>query len=869
MRIVIDLQACQTPDSRHRGIGRYAMELAKGLIRVADRHEIVVLANEAFPDSLEEIRGEVCGLSDRVRFSTYALARLEDYHGEQRRRIQALNDRLLNWQYARHSPDVLHVASVFEGWVTGAAHVSGRLADLSAVCTSATLYDLIPLLFKERYLAAAVEPAYLRNLAVFDQVDVVHAISESARRDAITHLGLDPDRVVNIRGAASERFRVLPPFDAEARRALLGRWGIRDGFLMYTGGIDYRKNIEGLIQAYAMLPERLKQRAQLAVVCSATEAQKAEMLRHAQRAGIADGRVVMTGFVTDEELVALYNLCELFVFPSLYEGFGLPVLEAMKCGRCVAAANRSSLPELVSDPRALFDPHEPADIARVVTSLLDNDDARREIAETGTMRARGFTWEACANTMLAGLEASVKRRQAAGALVPALGRRPRIAYFSPLPDRRSGIADYSAQLLPVLSRHQDIDAFVDDYRPTHARSVASLPVFSAGAFAARRARYDSVVYHFGNSEFHVYMYDVALEHPGVLVMHDFFMSGLLYFMGSRRGDSTLLEREIAYSHGVEGESAVRAYRAGERTLDSLIYDFPANRRLLERAKGVVFHSRYSANLFRTTYPDLWRIPVAVVPLFAPMMEVDVSERHRIRKELGIGDDELLLASFGMIAATKQNDLLLEALAEPRLARIPALRVAFVGELPSGEYGRRFRDLVKRSPHRARLRITGYASESDYERYLLACDLMVSLRTRSRGETSGGLFRALGAGVPCVVSDQATFAELPRDVVRHVAPDSVPALADALVALLGDAPLRRSIGEAARRYAESELNPARVAEGYAIAVSRFLGLDRAASPDALVEGLALLASDFDVRRDAMEEAARIASRTLGSAAQSRG
>jgi len=196
-------------------------------------------------------------------------------------------------------------------------------------------------------------------------------------------------------------------------------------------------------------------------------------------------------------------------------------------------------------------------------------------------------------------------------------------------------------------------------------------------------------------------------------------------------------------------------------------------------------------------------------------------------------------------------------------------VAFVGEPPSGEYGRRFRDLVKRSPHRARLRITGYASESDYERYLLACDLMVSLRTRSRGETSGGLFRALGAGVPCVVSDQATFAELPRDVVRHVVPDSVPALADALLELLGDSTLRRCIGDAARRYAESELNPAHVAEGYAVAVSRFLGLDRAASTDALVEGLAIASSDFDVGKDALGAAAVIASRMSGSSPRSPG
>jgi glycosyltransferase involved in cell wall biosynthesis len=837
------------------------MELAKGLIRVAGRHELVVLANEAYPESIGEIRDEVCALSDRVRFATYALADLEGAHGEQRRRIQALNDRLLNWHYARVAPDVVHVSSVFEGWVTGAAHVSTRLADLSAVCTSATLYDLIPYLFKDRYLSAAVEAAYLRNLAVFDQVDVVHAISESARRDAIAHLGLDPDRIVNIRGAASDHFRVLAPLEERARRDLLARWDIEDRFLMYTGGIDYRKNIEGLIDAYAMLPERLTRRVQLAVVCRATEEQKADMLRHARRAGVADGRVVMTGFVTDDELVALYNLCELFVFPSLYEGFGLPVLEAMKCGRCVAAANRSSLPELVTDPRALFDPYEPADIARVVTALLDDDGVRREIAEAGAVRARAFTWDACAAAMLEGIENATARRRQGGAIAHSYGRRPRIAYFSPLPDRRSGIADYSAHLLPLLSRYQDIDAFVDGYQPAHPRSLVPLPVLDAADYPSRRSRYDTAVYHFGNSEFHVYMYDLALEHPGILVMHDFFLSGMLQFMASRRGDPSLLEREILYSHGREGEEAVRAHRAGQRTLESLIYDFPANRRLLERARGIVFHSAYSADLFRSTYPDLWRIPVAIVPHFAQATDIVAADRRRIRRELGVADDDVLIASFGYIAPTKQSELLIEALSDPRLARIRHLHVHLVGELTEGEYGRLVRDLVRRSPHRDRIRITGYVSETDYQRHLVACDVVVSLRTRSRGETSGALHRALGAGVPCIVSDRATLAELPRDIVRHVAPDSVPALAESLGDLIGDPALRARLGAAARRHADSTLGPERIAEGYAIAINRFIGLARAVSGTGLAEGLAIAESDFGAAPAALRQAANIVSRAL--------
>ena len=144
-------------------------------------------------------------------------------------------------------------------------------------------------------------------------------------------------------------------------RATLPR--IRPGFLLYVGGVDYRKNIEGTIRGYAELPESVRDAHQLVIACriAGSCARLERSLR--PELGISPRDLLLTGFVTDEQLAALYRSCELFIFPSLYEGAGLPILEAMSCGAPVAASRTTSVPELLGDLEATFDPADPADIA--------------------------------------------------------------------------------------------------------------------------------------------------------------------------------------------------------------------------------------------------------------------------------------------------------------------------------------------------------------------------------------------------------------------------------------------------------------------------------------------------------------------------
>src|SRR5262249_27008344 len=164
-----------------------------------------------------------------------------------------------------------------------------------------------------------------------------------------------------ISAAADARFRPLRLNDC-AIQALRQRYGLTRPFLMYTGGIDLRKNIEGLISAYAHLPAAVRKAHQLAVVCSASKESIGTLTRHAKGQGLCADELVMTGFVPDDDLVTLYNLCTAFCLPSWHEGFGLPALEAMQCGAATIGANTSSIPEVIGRADALFDPHDEQDM---------------------------------------------------------------------------------------------------------------------------------------------------------------------------------------------------------------------------------------------------------------------------------------------------------------------------------------------------------------------------------------------------------------------------------------------------------------------------------------------------------------------------
>jgi glycosyltransferase involved in cell wall biosynthesis len=208
---------------------------------------------------------------------------------------------------------------------------------------------------------------------------------------------LDEDKVVVVPNAAAPEFR---PISREAATAVVrDRWAIPGPFILSVGDLQPRKNHIGLIRAFAQLVRKFPQ-LQHRLVLAGKPTWFADRVHEAARESGVEDRIQFCGFVTDPDLLQLYNACDLFVFPSFYEGFGLPALEAMACGRAVACSRTTSLPEVVDGAAILFDPYSTDEMARAVADLLRDAELRTRMERLGLQRAAQFSWQRTAEKTL-------------------------------------------------------------------------------------------------------------------------------------------------------------------------------------------------------------------------------------------------------------------------------------------------------------------------------------------------------------------------------------------------------------------------------------------------------------------------------------
>lgn len=831
MRIVIDMQGAQTTGSRNRGIGRYTFSLTQAIVRQRGRHDIVLVLNAAFPDSVDWLRTEFSSLlpPDNIRVwqGPGPISAVAPANAWRRESAELLREAFI----ASLAPDFVLMTSLFEGLGDDAATSVAKLGNFTP--TAVILYDLIPLIQRKVYLSSAVmESWYESKLDSLRRADLLLAISASSRQEGVDYLGFDTGACINISTAADAHFVPLKP-SAAREGALRERYGLSGRYVMYTGGIDHRKNIEGLIRAYASLPAVARTSLQLAIVCSIQDHHRAELGRLAAEAGLPKGELVLTGFVPEEDLVLLYNLCTVFIFPSWHEGFGLPALEAMSCGRAVIAAGTSSLPEVVGRSDALFDPRDISSMAAKLEQVLVDDAFREELEQHGLRQARNFSWDLTARRTLAAFEqAREARSRQAVPMIPL--RRPRLAYVAPLPPERSGIADYSAELLPELSRHYEIDVVAPQASVSDPWVKANCHLRSPEWFRAHAGRYDRVLYHMGNSAFHDHMFEMMEEIPGVVVLHDFFLSAVASVL-ERDGKAPGFWTAALYeSHGYPA--------VARRFLDDtgkVVADYPCNLRVLRAALSIIVHADNSRRLARVWYgataADGWHL--------VPHMRVAVQnvQRRQARQALGLDENSFVVCSFGLLAASKLNDRLLSAWLTTALASDPDCMLVFVGENAAGEYGAALLAAIAASPAPHRIRITGWADTALYRQYLAAADVGVQLRTQSRGETSGTVLDCMNYGLATIVNAHGSMADLPDDAVWKLADGfDIGDLATALRRLREDEAERLRIGRQGRECILTMHAPRRCADQYAQAIEQAY-YDQARGPGVLLAAVAQIAS----------------------------
>jgi len=419
VRIVLDLQACQSA-SRFRGIGRYSMSFATEMVRqlVSRKHDVIVLLNENFLDMIGPVSTNLQNQVPDICFTSFRVptpcAAGNPENGWRLRAAELLREHSI----ACLEPDFVHVSTLLaDGWGDDTVASVGELG--VSFPTALTHYDLIPLVMADVYMPEGPFRAhYLRKLESVKQADLLLAISEYSRQEALKWLERSEDSVVNISSAVNSDF-------AEQSESLsdidgvMARYELRPGFLLYApGGFDFRKNLNRLIEAYASLPATLREQHQLVIASKLCDGQREAWLRKAGDCGLVEGEMVLTDYVPDYDLIDMYRACHAYVFPSLHEGFGLPVLEAMSCGAAVIASDCTSIPEAVGLPEALFNPRSVESIAEKLQRVLTDTEFLARLKAHAKIQPSKFSWVRSAEVAVAAIEKK-HHELASGGYVPA------------------------------------------------------------------------------------------------------------------------------------------------------------------------------------------------------------------------------------------------------------------------------------------------------------------------------------------------------------------------------------------------------------------------------------------------------------------
>jgi len=384
----------------------------------------------------------------------------------------------------------------------------------------------------------------------------------------------------------------------------------------------------------------------------------------------------------------------------------------------------------------------------------------------------------------------------------------RIAYHSPLPPMRSGIADYSAELLPHLAGHCEIELILDEGFQA-APELAGFPVHGVRALPGliERGRFDAVLYQLGNNrDYHAAIYRTLLAHPGVVVLHEPVLHHLVRDLTLYAGDAEAYVGEMRYAYGRTGEAMARRCLATGVPLDP--WSYPLFERVVDASRGLIVHNRFTRDRVRAARP---LSPLAVVPHHLSLGPLPETAPEPARAALGIPPQTLAVATFGFLTAAKRPAVLLRAFARLR-AEVPQARLYIVGEVsPHLDFAAIFTPEL-----RPGVTVTGRLELDRFLSYMQACDVAVNLRHPTAGETSGTVIRLLGLGKPLIVNDTGAFAEIPDDCCAKVGLDDAEEelILAYLRRLAADEPLRRRMGENARRHAESHHSLAGSARGYA-------------------------------------------------------
>ncbi len=374
MKIAIDVRIAQYSDNQSRGFGYLTRNLVNNLIHYDKNNEYFIIGYRGINKFLT--------LNKNVKtYEMFSMVEADFYQHFYR------HTKLLEAIYFNHIIQSNNIDTL----LTFSSGNRDYIINTLSICkTIKVFWDLIPLVFEDVYLKKKNEKRiFLKSLKAFEKSTAIISISNSSKNDLLKHINFPQNNIFTIYpGVASE----FSPKNKDQILKIKTKYKIKNKYLFYVGGYDFRKNIGAVIESLLKIPKEILKNYQLVLAGNMYDKEKKLFTRMAQKLNVSNN-LLFTGFVSNNDLPILYSGADIFLFPSLYEGFGLPLIEAMACGCPVIASNNSSIPEVVGDAALMVNPKNNVEIANAISKILRNDQLKNNLINKGYERVKRFTWK--------------------------------------------------------------------------------------------------------------------------------------------------------------------------------------------------------------------------------------------------------------------------------------------------------------------------------------------------------------------------------------------------------------------------------------------------------------------------------------------
>lgn len=768
MKILIDGQTLSTPE-RNRGIGVVFKSLCERIVanQVAVQWYMTV-ADRSDLNCFSKV------VQDRILPLKTETAHAVSINEADRRYTQFLQEHI----------DHLGI-DIY--WSPNPLMLNVRLPEKLNDCRCfATIHDLIPLVMQNAYLKKWPRPqreAYRKRV---DQLPLLMDGLVFVSKASMADYSQLNDNVKNI-GSVIYNAVDHARFWSYDHIAPLSDEPVP--YVLNVGGFDPRKNMSKALEAFAALlraNDAAFNRLRYIVVCRYEKEEKRRFFEWAAKLGVTD-RVLLKKDVTDDALAHLYRNARLFFFPSRYEGFGLPVLEAMASGIPVVTSDRASLPEIGADAVYYCSTENVSQMAAVMEIAIKESDSGASKKRVALTQAGHFHWDKSAK-QYARLFIGAQRHFVSSPRAPKL----HVGYVTPWPPQRSGIANHNFELVRRLNQQLRLTLYLEK-STAHTHDPDNLSIKKLSALPQDYASLDLVIYHIGNNvAFHKRIYQVAWSHPGLVVLHDVNIHQFLYEGFFNTAKENYYRSALLEGYGETGRKYYEDIKQIRTFHD--IWKFPMSHALAKRSRGMIVHSNWALEQFEGI-DNVFSVPLAAN---TAERRGDAEAKAQLFNKLGLHDRCFLVASIGFVNKLKRIHKVLDAL-KVLIDRGYPVQFVLCGQLtdPGFDFDERCRSLGIES----QVIKTGYLNDSDFKTILQNCDVVVNLRCPSMGESSAALMDAFAYGNACIVSNYNQYAEIPDSVCWKADVDhlEIPQLVAFLEALLRNPVVKRQLGQNAFQY----------------------------------------------------------------------